>query len=153
MAGSAAAELAVADGPGFGVRLYVGGPLAAVPPSALHPSLPVERFAFELSAPLTSSFPSQPVLNLPQGSAVTLSVGGVGAFEGTRDAEQVSRVLALGDINGRHQLKHMANGEAKVVRHNLSHPNDLREFDGYRDLPAGKTVLDGEAVLMVPGKK
>jgi mycothione reductase len=38
-------------------------------------------------------------------------------------------VWALGDINGRHQLKHMANGEAKVVRHNLSHPDDLRTFD------------------------
>ena len=38
-------------------------------------------------------------------------------------------VWALGDVNGRHQLKHMANGEAKVVRHNLSHPDDLREYD------------------------
>lgn len=38
-------------------------------------------------------------------------------------------VWALGDVNGRHQLKHMANGEAKVVRHNLSHPHDLREYD------------------------
>jgi mycothione reductase len=38
-------------------------------------------------------------------------------------------VWALGDINGRHQLKHMANGEAKVVRHNLMHPDDLRRLD------------------------
>ena len=38
-------------------------------------------------------------------------------------------VWALGDINGRHQLKHMANGEAKAVRHNVSHPDDLRSFD------------------------
>jgi mycothione reductase len=38
-------------------------------------------------------------------------------------------VWALGDINGRHQLKHMANGEAKVVRHNVMHPDDLREYD------------------------
>ncbi len=38
-------------------------------------------------------------------------------------------VWALGDINGRHQLKHMANGEARVVRHNLLHPDDLRPFD------------------------
>jgi mycothione reductase len=38
-------------------------------------------------------------------------------------------VWALGDINGRHQLKHMANGEAKVVRHNLMNPHDLREYD------------------------
>jgi mycothione reductase len=38
-------------------------------------------------------------------------------------------VWALGDVNGRHQLKHMANGEAKVVRHNLLHPDDLRLLD------------------------
>ncbi len=38
-------------------------------------------------------------------------------------------VWALGDVNGRHQLKHMANGEARVVRHNLSHPDDLRPLD------------------------
>jgi len=38
-------------------------------------------------------------------------------------------VWALGDINGRHQLKHMANGEARAVRHNLMHPDDLREYD------------------------
>lgn len=38
-------------------------------------------------------------------------------------------VWALGDINGRYQLKHMANGEAKIIRHNLMHPDDLREYD------------------------
>ena len=38
-------------------------------------------------------------------------------------------VWALGDINGRHQLKHMANGEAKVVQHNLLHPDDLHTYD------------------------
>lgn len=41
----------------------------------------------------------------------------------------VPGVFALGDINGRHQLKHMANGEAKVVRHNVMHPDALREYD------------------------
>jgi mycothione reductase len=38
-------------------------------------------------------------------------------------------VWALGDVNGRHQLKHMANGEAKVVQHNLLHPDDLQPLD------------------------
>jgi mycothione reductase len=38
-------------------------------------------------------------------------------------------VWALGDIVGRHMLKHMANGEARVVQHNLLHPDDLRPFD------------------------
>ncbi|MEO5901110.1 MAG: mycothione reductase [Ilumatobacteraceae bacterium] len=39
------------------------------------------------------------------------------------------QVWALGDVNGRHQLKHMANGEAKVVHHNLLNPDDLRVLD------------------------
>jgi len=47
-------------------------------------------------------------------------------------------VWALGDINGRHQLKHMANGEAKVVRHNLTHPDALQRFD---DRPAPHAVF------------
>ena len=47
-------------------------------------------------------------------------------------------VWALGDINGRHQLKHMANGEAKVVRHNLTHPDDLHTYD---DRPAPHAVF------------
>ena len=38
-------------------------------------------------------------------------------------------VWALGDINGRYQLKHMANGEAKVLRHNVMNPDALREYD------------------------
>ncbi len=38
-------------------------------------------------------------------------------------------VWALGDVNGRYQLKHMANGEAKVVQHNLVHPDDLWPLD------------------------
>ena len=38
-------------------------------------------------------------------------------------------VWALGDVNGRHQLKHMANGEARVIQHNLLHPDHLRMFD------------------------
>ena len=52
-------------------------------------------------------------------------------------------VWALGDINGRHQLKHMANGEAKVVRHNLMNPNDLRRLD---DRPAPHAVFGSPQV-------
>ncbi len=47
-------------------------------------------------------------------------------------------VWALGDVNGRHQLKHMANGEAKVVRHNLMNPGSLRRYD---DRPAPHAVF------------
>lgn len=38
-------------------------------------------------------------------------------------------VWALGDISSAHQLKHVANAEARIVAHNLAHPEDLRAVD------------------------
>ncbi|MBW0117381.1 mycothione reductase [Pseudonocardia abyssalis] len=38
----------------------------------------------------------------------------------------VDGVFALGDVSSPYQLKHVANHEAKVVAHNLAHPDDLR---------------------------
>ncbi|WP_040155800.1 mycothione reductase [Mobilicoccus massiliensis] len=38
-------------------------------------------------------------------------------------------VWALGDVCSEHQLKHVANHEARVVAHNLVHPDDLRSFE------------------------
>ncbi|MBW3086778.1 Mycothione reductase [Austwickia sp. TVS 96-490-7B] len=38
-------------------------------------------------------------------------------------------VWALGDVSSPYQLKHVANHEARVVAHNLVHPDDLRRFD------------------------
>ena len=72
---------------------------------------------------------------VPNGDELCANDGGIEVDE--RGAVVVDRhgrtscpgVWALGDVNGRHQLKHMANGEAKVVRHNLSHPHDLRSLD------------------------
>ncbi|MGB3764238.1 MAG: mycothione reductase [Ornithinimicrobium sp.] len=37
-------------------------------------------------------------------------------------------VWSLGDVSSKHQLKHVANHEARVVAHNLNHPQDLRPF-------------------------
>jgi mycothione reductase len=37
----------------------------------------------------------------------------------------VPGVFALGDISADHQLKHVANHQARVVQHNLLHPDDL----------------------------
>src|SRR5690606_31248388 len=45
-------------------------------------------------------------------------------------------VWALGDVSSPHQLKHVANHEARVVAHNLVHPEDLWSFD-HRYVPAG----------------
>jgi mycothione reductase len=38
-------------------------------------------------------------------------------------------VWALGDVSNKFQLKHVSNHEARVVRHNLLHPDDLAEAD------------------------
>ncbi|MFK5582340.1 MULTISPECIES: mycothione reductase [unclassified Serinicoccus] len=44
-------------------------------------------------------------------------------------------VWALGDASSEHQLKHVANQEARVVAHNLTHPEELHAFD-HRFVPA-----------------
>ena len=43
----------------------------------------------------------------------------------------VPGIWALGDISSDHLLKHVANHEARTVRHNLGHPNDL--ISSHRD--------------------
>jgi len=72
---------------------------------------------------------------IPNSDQLRVEVAGIATDElGNITVDQHGRtsapgVWALGDINGRHQLKHMANGEAKVVQHNLVHPHDLRCYD------------------------
>ncbi|MCE0486475.1 mycothione reductase [Ornithinimicrobium sp. EGI L100131] len=48
----------------------------------------------------------------------------------------VEGVWAMGDVSSPYQLKHVANHEARVLAHNLAHPQDLRSFD-HRAVPAG----------------
>ncbi|MCW2524979.1 MAG: mycothione reductase [Frankiales bacterium] len=47
----------------------------------------------------------------------------------------VEGIWALGDVSSEFQLKHVANHEARVVAHNLTHPQELRSFD-YRYVPS-----------------
>ena len=54
------------------------------------------------------------------------------------DAHQrtsVPHIWALGDVSSDYQLKHVANLEARVVAHNLAHPDDLVESD-HRFVPS-----------------
>ncbi len=44
-------------------------------------------------------------------------------------------VYALGDVANPYQLKHVANREARVVAHNLEHPDRLRRID-YTAVPS-----------------
>ncbi|MBP2217424.1 mycothione reductase [Arthrobacter sp. CAN_C5] len=52
-----------------------------------------------------------------------------------RDGVPVDGVWALGDVSNRFQLKHVANHEARIVAHNVAHPDDLRSSD-HRFVPA-----------------
>ena len=44
-------------------------------------------------------------------------------------------IWALGDVSNRYQLKHVSNAEARVVQHNLLHPDDLVRSD-HRFVPS-----------------
>jgi mycothione reductase len=72
---------------------------------------------------------------IPNSDQLRVAAGGVATGPaGNVEVDAYGRtsapgVWALGDVNGRHQLKHMANGEANVVRHNLTHPDDLVPLD------------------------
>ena len=85
--------------------------------------------------------PNSDLLDAPAGGVQLDGNGNVKVDEFGRTS--APGVWALGDINGRHQLKHMANGEAKVVRHNLMNPNDLRRLD---DRPAPHAVFGSPQV-------
>lgn len=52
-----------------------------------------------------------------------------------RDGVPVDGLWALGDVSNRFQLKHVANHEARIVAHNVAHPDDLRSSD-HRFVPA-----------------
>lgn len=52
-----------------------------------------------------------------------------------RQGKPVEGLWSLGDVSSDYQLKHVANHEAKVVAHNLAHPDALRASD-HRFVPA-----------------
>jgi len=78
---------------------------------------------------------------VPSTASLGLEVAGIATHEGggvTVDVHgrtNVEGVWALGDVSSAHQLKHVANHEARVVAHNLTHPGDLRSFD-HRYIPS-----------------
>ena len=44
-------------------------------------------------------------------------------------------VWALGDVSSPYQLKHVANAEMRTIRHNILHPDELRELP-HENVPA-----------------
>jgi mycothione reductase len=78
---------------------------------------------------------------VPNGDRLNAGAAGVALHRDKRvvvDAHQrtsVPHIWALGDVSSEYQLKHVANHEARVVAHNLAHPDDLIESD-HRFVPS-----------------
>lgn len=71
----------------------------------------------------------------PNSAGLDPAVGGIEVREDGRivvdehGRTSAAGVWALGDVSSPYQLKHVANHEARVVAHNLAHPQDLRSVD------------------------
>ncbi|BBG00719.1 MULTISPECIES: mycothione reductase [Pseudonocardia] len=59
-------------------------------------------------------------------AGITMHADGRVAVDEFQRSVSAENVWALGDVSSPHQLKHVANHEAKIVGHNLSHPSELR---------------------------
>ncbi|MDQ2838604.1 MAG: mycothione reductase [Actinomycetota bacterium] len=81
----------------------------------------------------TGRTPNTDRLGLAAAGVATLADGRVRVDNYGRT--NVAGIFSLGDVSSDYQLKHVANHEARVVAHNLSHPADLREFD-HRFVPS-----------------
>ncbi|MFR9805673.1 mycothione reductase [Pseudonocardia sp. RS010] len=78
---------------------------------------------------------------IPNGDRMNLGAAGIGTHsDGRIEVDRFQRttaegVWALGDVSSPWQLKHVANREAKVVGHNVLHPDDLIATD-HRYVPS-----------------
>ncbi|WP_344411829.1 mycothione reductase [Pseudonocardia ailaonensis] len=78
---------------------------------------------------------------VPNGDRMNLGAAGIGTHsDGRIEVDQYQRtsaegVWALGDVSSPWALKHVANHEAKIVGHNVLHPDDLRETN-HRYIPS-----------------
>jgi mycothione reductase len=81
----------------------------------------------------TGRVPNTASLGLDVAGIATHEDGGVTVDKHGRT--NVDGVWALGDVSSAHQLKHVANHEARIVAHNLAHPGDLRSSD-HRYVPS-----------------
>ncbi len=72
---------------------------------------------------------------IPNGDTLAVEATGLALEDGHRirvdeyQRTSVEGIWALGDVSSDHLLKHVANAEARTVRHNLLHPDDLVATD------------------------
>ncbi|WP_285506378.1 mycothione reductase [Actinokineospora sp. NBRC 105648] len=98
-----------------GVRLHLEGPQGA------------ETVDSDLLLVATGRTPNSDQLDVAAAGIEVLPSGHVKVDEYQRTT--ADGVWALGDISSPYELKHVANHEARVVQHNLLHPDDLQAAD------------------------
>jgi mycothione reductase len=81
----------------------------------------------------TGRVPNGDRLNLPAAGLPTHDDGRIVVDPCQRTP--VAGIFAMGDVSSEHQLKHVANHEARVVAHNLLHPDSPRASD-HRFVPS-----------------
>ncbi len=78
---------------------------------------------------------------VPNGDRLNAAAAGLELHDGGRvkvdeyQRTSVPHIWALGDVSSDYQLKHVANHEARVVAHNLAHPDDQIKSD-HRFVPS-----------------
>jgi len=106
---------------GDGVTVFIEGPYGDATVDA------------DLLLLATGRRPNSDLLNLPA-TGVTVDAQHLIVVDEYQETV-VSGIYALGDISSPFALKHVANHEARVVRHNLMHPDDRWQTD-HRFVPA-----------------
>ncbi|SDO03342.1 mycothione reductase [Lentzea jiangxiensis] len=104
-----------------GVRLHLEGPNGA------------ETVEAQQLLVATGRQPNSDLLDVAKAGIETHDDGRVKVDEFQRTSQP--HIFALGDISSDHQLKHVANHEARVVQHNLLHPDEPKASD-HRFVPA-----------------
>ncbi len=93
------------------------------------------RIVFPDGPPVTADLLLVATGRRPNSDDLGLDAAGVAVHPDGRivvDAQQrtsVEGIWALGDVSAEHQLKHVANHEARVVAHNLAHPDQPVDSD------------------------
>ena len=94
----------------------------------------------------------------PNSDLLNAEAGGIGVDKAGRvmvDAHQralspsgevLEGIYSIGDLSSPAQLKHVANYELKVARHNILHPHDLRRSD---DMPIPAAVFTSPQIATV----
>ncbi|MDQ3578516.1 MAG: mycothione reductase, partial [Actinomycetota bacterium] len=100
---------------GDGVRLHLRGPNGP------------EVVEADLLLVATGRTPNSDQLDVAAAGVELAETGHIVVDEFQRTS--ADNVWALGDISSPWELKHVANHEARIVQHNLLHPDDLRDAD------------------------